>query len=140
MTPTPVSLPALRAAAEAAPALPPMERVSWNDGDFSFEFNHHTNGVFFALYERDFDKRPDARRLAELIELAADRDHVLALCAALERVHGALEKAKDRNRELDLAIGHGEFELAQEIWRHQKAELEAAEADIRALVTVGEGG
>lgn len=44
----------------------------------------------------------------------------------LDKAVKSLIKAKQRNHDLDVAFCHDNMSLGQEIWRHQKSELEAA--------------
>ena len=48
------------------------------------------------------------------------------LMAENARYREALEKAKQRNHALDVAMSHDKSEMAQEIWRHQMKEINEA--------------
>lgn len=72
----------------------------------------------------------ELRELAEKPALHRDlatfwQDEHKAAQLEISRLKSALEKALDRNREIDVAMCH-EVALAQEVWRHQKSELEIA--------------
>lgn len=62
-----------------------------------------------------------------LLQVAHHQQHVKlqALEAERDRYKKALDKSLARVNELDIAMNHS-AELAQEVWRHHKSELEEA--------------